>query len=246
MRHLIRLLALFGMVFSLSACSEGVSEGGQGAADAYISFTQLLRNCSADASNCDKEAIWNSIDAQSKSSFLDAYNALTRIDRMIETYFDPIEHKYMKAKTGTDILQTANIKEFKDLYFYIFKPEALQFNENVDSGLEIASDSVENANKVIFQLHQGGQSVVMIRESDGVWRNTMLLDAINNALYPIFSSEEAMREYAKGNLEAEYKRRMEVRDYFIEQLDLQRKQNEEKLRPKAEPAADTPEDETEA
>ncbi|MBO5753577.1 MAG: hypothetical protein J6S69_07810 [Proteobacteria bacterium] len=239
MRHLICLLALIGMMFSISACSTEVSEGGQGAADAYISFTQLLRDCSSDASACDKEAIWNSMDAQSKSSFLEAYTALVRIDRMIETYFDPIEHKYMKSKTGTDILVSANIKEFKDLYLYLFKPEALQFNENVNSGLEIAGDTVENANKVVIHPHHGQSQIVMIRESDGVWRTAMLLDAIHASVEPILASEQAMREYAKGNLEAEFKRRLEVRDYFIEQHDLKKKQEEARLRPKA--VEETPE-----
>lgn len=233
MRRLFHLFACIGMTLSLSACTGEVSEGARGAADAYAAFNEELRKCSqAGSDSCNKDAIWEGMNVQSKTQFYEAYAALNRINRVIETSFDPIEHKYMQSKTGVDILETAGIKEYKDLYLYLFKPENLVFDDNVNSGLQVESDEVKDDNNVIIHTHYAGQNVNMIRESDGVWRSDFLLSSISAALEPIFASEQAMNDYAEENLKAEIKRRKEVCEYFNTQRVILRKQNDEMLRQK--------------
>jgi len=221
MHNMIRcLLCCLGLI-AFSACSaEGnVSNGAKEPLAAYKDFLMQLRACGNNqakapaAETCDKSKIWDAIDVQSKSQFLDAYAALARMDRIIEVYFDPIEHKYMRSKTGTDILKEKNINGYVDLFNYIFKPETLVFNDETESGMSIEKDVIQNENMVTLHTH-ANEDVVMIKESDGVWRTSGLLNYINIALEPIFASETAMQEYAKGNLETEIKRRTKVKEYF--------------------------------
>ena len=221
MRHLIRLFACLLVVVTCTSCStEGnVSNDARAALTAYLDFVKELRACGNNqagkpaAETCDKEKIWNALDVQSKSQFFDAYVALYKMDKIIETYFDPIEHKYMRSKTGTDVLQNHNIKDHIDLFYYIFKPETLNFNDETESGISIEGDDIQNANMVTLITHAKDR-VVMIRESDNVWRISSLQNYINIALEPIFASETAMREYAKGNLETEIARKTKVKQYF--------------------------------
>ena len=217
------LITLTCSVFLCSGCSVQVSKDAEGAVSAYTDFIATLRACSENAASCDKEKIWNFMDAQTKSLYLEAYASLVRIDRIIETYFDPIEHKHMKSRTGVDILESANIHEYKDLFFHVFKPEKLVFDANTISGTEFESDTVRNANVVVIQTHQSTQQFTMIREDDGVWRTSGFLDPSAYALEPIFISESAMKEFAKGNLESEIRRRIAVRDYFVVQQEAQRR-----------------------
>ena len=221
MRNLIVVLAL--AVLGLAGCSTQISKDAEGAATAYNDFVATLEACSQNAAQCDKEKVWNAMDAQTKSLYLEAFAALIRIDRIIETYFDPIEHKYMKARTGVDILESANIREYRELFFHVFDPSKLSFDENTRSGAEVERGTAQNANVVLLQTHQSTQQFTMIREDDGVWRTTGLLDASAYALEPIFISESAMKEFAKENLETEIKRRTAVRDYFVVQQETQRR-----------------------
>lgn len=217
MRKLFPLLVSILMVIACGCSAVQASKAAENAVDAYQNLVQTLQACSQNAAQCDREKIWNAMDFQTKSLYLEAYAALVRIDRIIETYFDPIEHKYMKAKTGTDILKSANIRNYQDLFAYLFKPEKLVFDSETLSGLEFEGDTVENANRILIQTHQPSQQFLMIREDDGVWRTAGLLNASALALDPIFQSESAMKEYAQGNLEAELKRRDTVRAYFIQE-----------------------------
>ena len=207
MRHLIRLLACLLVVATCTSCStEGnVSNDAREALAAYLDFVKELRACGNNqsgkpaAETCDKEKIWNALDVQSKSQFFDAYVALDKMDKIIETYFDPIEHKYMRSKTGTDVLKAHNIKNHIDLFFYIFKPETLNFNDETESGISIEGDDVQNANMITLITHSKDR-VVMIRESDNVWRISSLQNYINIALEPIFASETAMREIGRAHV----------------------------------------------
>ena len=174
------LICLTASVFC--ACSgNGGADDTTGAVPAYKELIATLRSCSADSADrtqCDKHKIWESLDSQTKSQFLDAYAALVKIDRIIETYFDPIEHKYMRTKTGTNVLKEAKIDSYEALFAYLFHPETLKFNANTDSGVEIEKTIVQNDNVVTIQTHYNQQVFTMIRESDGVWRTSGLLHSI--------------------------------------------------------------------
>ena len=230
MNRIICFVACLLIALMCCACSSGkkFAEGETGPEKAYFDFVQELRACGQDNNNknaagteCDVNKIWDALDVQSKNQFVDAYAALVKIDRIIETYFDPIEHQYMRAKTGTDVLKKAPINNYKDLFAYIFKPDKLVFNDNTESGLEIEQSVKQDDYHVTIKTHIK-QEVPMVFESDGVWRVAGLIDYINFALAPIFASVTAMQEYAKGNLEAEIKRRTTVRSYFLAQVKARR------------------------
>ena len=229
MKHLAYIFTCLVAAISCMSCTAGgnVSDGAKGAQKPYLDFIQDLRACGqdnnhkADGVECNVEKIWDALDVQTKNQFVDAYASLVKIDRIIETYFDPIEHQYMRAKTGTDVLKKVPISSYKDLFTYIFKPDKLVFNDNTESGLEIEQDIVQDNYHVILKNHVK-QDVPMVLESDGVWRVAGLIDYVNIALEPVFASEVAMQEYAKGNLEAEIKRRTDVRNYFLAQVKARR------------------------
>ncbi len=229
MRNFIHILLCLLLAVAFGACSSDrkVSDGAKGAQKAYLDFIQELRACGQDVNHkaegmeCDREKIWDALDVQTKNQFVDGYASLVTLDTIIEKYFDPIEHQYMRAKTGTDVLKSVPIANYKDLFFYIFKPEKLIFNDNTESGLEIEQDVVQDDYHVILKNHIK-QEITMVLESDGVWRVAGLIKYINVALDPIFASQVAMQEYAKGNLEAEIKRRTNVRNYFLAQVKARR------------------------
>lgn len=234
MRRLLSLFFTSFLVFSLAGCEVQVSSDAQEAYAAYTEFINALRACgddpdykaSANAQECDHNKIWDAIDSQSKQQVADAYATLVRIDRIIKQYFDSIEHKQMRAEAGTDFIkdseQVITDDDVKNFFFLIFKPEKLVFNANTNSGLQFTGDVVENANLVKIKTHASNQEFTMIHESDNVWRCAIFSSFINNAVAPIYSSETAMREYAKGNLETELKRRATVRDYFNVQIAVRR------------------------
>lgn len=229
-------------VFSFVGCENKVSSGGQEAYTAYQSFITSLRACgndpeyqnSADKQDCDRDSIWNALDDSTKFQVTEAYTTLIRIDRIIKEYFDSIEHKQMRAQAGTDFIddceRLVTDDDIKGFFFRTFDPSKIDFNENVDSGLKLRKDIVENENTVHIVTYQKGdnsQVFTMKRGNDGVWRTTFFNDSLTRAFAPIFASESAMREYAKGNLEIELKRRADVRDYFLLQAAVQRKQKQE-------------------
>lgn len=199
------------------------------ASQSYRHFVNLLRACGDVSDNnvkvegtCDKDAIWNMIDKQSKLVFVYAYASLVRVDRIIETYFDPIEHKQMRERTGTNIIKDNNVTDAQSLFKYIFKPEKLVFNANTNSGLEIKSEEKDKTNPYAMIIHtfMENQDFLMVRESDNVWRNASLVNIFQTAVEPIFESEKNMKEFAKDNLMAEINRRKEVLDYFIHEQAL--------------------------
>ena len=225
-RHIIGLI--LGIALIAVGCSSHVNfnENEREALTAFQAFNQEMRNCAKPAvdtepANCDKQKIWDALDAQTKTQFVEAYAALLTMDRIIEAYFDPIEHQYMRAKTGTNILKDVPIDKYQSLFFFLFKPEKVSFDEYVDSGLEIIEAKTLDPNHIQFVTH-ASQNVSMVRESDGVWRNASLRNIISHEIEPIFSSETALREYASDNLEAEIKRRTEVRDYFMYEVQLRK------------------------
>ena len=238
MHTLLRIFFCGLLLCILSGCQPTISNDAKPAYDAYLEFVADLRACSndemkkGDGRECDKEKIWNEIDVQTKSRFQQAYGALVRIDRIIETYFDNIEHQSMRARTGTDILQSANIKETKDLFFYMFKPDMLVIDSGTDSGLVLEKSYVNAPDYVTIQTHAKGQLFPMILEDDGVWRTAGLLQAAEAAVEPILASEAAMKEYAKGNLKTELERREKVRKYFLVQQEIQ-KMNLKGIKPTA-------------
>lgn len=225
-------IALTACLF-ITACDPEATSGGSDAVGAYEKIIVNLRACGQDEAYqespnkeaCDLDKVWDTLDAQSKLMFVEAYASLVRIDRIIEIYFDPIEHKDMRSRTGTDIIASVPIKNAKSLFRYVFKPGALVFDEATNSGVKFSKDIVDqNPNIVTIQTHYQGQKFIMMRESDGVWRNAGLRNVLADALAPIFSSEDAMKEYAKGNLATEIERRKKVLDYFLIQQEMRKQQ----------------------
>lgn len=227
-RHITGLFVAAALVVLMSACSStvGFSENERAAVTAFKDFNDEIRSCSraaaGGAATCDKEKIWEALDTQSKTQYFEAYASLVVMDRIIEDYFDPIEHKYMRSKTGTNILKDVPVDSYKALFLYMFKPEGISFGENVDSGLEIAKSETINDNEVHFVTH-ANQGVTMLRANDGVWRNATLSGIIAQSLTPIFASESELKEYAKENLNAEMERRTKVRDYFKVQVAVRKR-----------------------
>lgn len=200
------------------------------AVQSYRHFVMLLRSCGnlenndvKDYGACNLDAIWNAIDKQSKLVFVYAYASLVRVDRIIETYFDPIEHKQMRERTGTNIIKDHQITDALSLFKYIFKPEKLVFNPNTNAGLEFKSEEKDKQNPYLTVIHtfMDGQDFLMVLESDNVWRNAGLVNIFQSAVEPILETEKNMKEFAKDNLLAEINRRKEVSDYFWLELDIE-------------------------
>ena len=251
MHGFIRYFILFALLATLSSCSSRISvtPDTRDALTAYNDMLTLLKECSAKPETCDKEKIWNNLDSTTKSQFVHAYASLKSIDTIITTYFDPIEHKEMRLRTGSDIFETEAFKTVEaetfdsneaeankkglTLFAHVFHPEALSLNENsskdaelILSGLEPIRDVTKDKNHIVFETHQNGQSFEMIRESDQVWRMAGFGVAVSVALSPIFQSEEAMRQYASLFLQEELQRRTRVRNYFLQQVAIQKLQAE--------------------
>lgn len=210
MKKLFLILSIVLSYTAISCSTMGVVSTDPNEPDgAYHLFLQALKNK-------DKAAVWDGIDSSSKVLFRDALASLIRMDRIIETYFDPVEHKYMRERTGTHILKDANIKTPADLFVYMYQPDALVFREDEEVGAQIDDDLIDEKNKRVVTLitKASGQQFVMMRESDNVWRTAGLRNVFHESLAPIAKSEAAMREYAKGNFDAEIERRREVIAYF--------------------------------
>lgn len=227
--HFVKRFAVsIGLLLALSistGCSGKLSSDEREALHAYENFVATLHECNEAPDTCDKGKVWDGLDVETKQQFLYAYSSLVRIDRIIAMYFDPIEHKQMRERTGTDILQSQNITDFKGLFNYMFHPEAFNFDANVESGLEFVSSRVEDANHITIETHQKNQEFPMVREDDGVWRTKGLQHAVDRALDPIFKSEDAMKEYAQSYLVDEMARRARVREHFKKQQALMLQQH---------------------
>ena len=236
------------MAFSVSCSSGGENAAPDSASEAYIQFMEKLEKCSelakaqkeASEKKADKKKesaqsedgeakedpvlackldIWNNIDTNSKNQFAIAYMSLVRVDRIIEIYFDLAEHKEMRERTGTRILEDQNIHSPQDLFVALFKPEDLVFNEFTKQG-GIPTEEFQDPDYryiVTVNTEAEGQSFVMIHENDGIWRNAGFFNIISNALEPVAKTENALREYAKDNVIAEIDRRVDVIEYAKDQ-----------------------------
>ncbi len=247
MRKFITLIASVLTACTFSACSTEVNETKTESTRAYVDFRNAVEACAQRDGvelpagiPCDKQTIWNGLDSQSKSLFIEAFTALKHIDTIIESYFDPIEHKQMRLRTGTNILKEVPINNEFDLFNYIFKPENLVFNQNVISALTVKEEHVssEAPNVAIIERNLENYDVTMTKEADNVWRTDWFLDEINKSLAPIFASEAAMQEYAKGNLLEEMERRTKVRDYFLVQEQIKQERSKALLEQQKKQAAD--------
>lgn len=258
MHVFIRCFILFALLATLSSCSPSVSVSPDtnAALSAYNHMLDLLRDCSYKPDACDKEKIWDNMDSTTKNQFVHAYASLKRIDTIITTYFDPIEHKEMRFRTGSDIFESESFKTVEaekfdsneaeankkgfTLFVHIFHPEALSLNKEnsatkdhavrIESGLKPVKDFTKDKNHIVFETNQSDQSFEMIRESDGVWRMAGFGTAVAGALSPIFQSEEEMRQYASSFLQEEIQRRTRVRDYFLVQDAMRKQQAGSQLR----------------
>lgn len=222
-----RVFSLILVVLGLSAvlgCTAYPSNSARPAVDAFNSIIGILEGCSQKPDLCDETQIWDKIDAQSKMAFIQAYVSLVRMDKIITTYFDPIEHKQMRDRTGTDVLENQNIANEIDLFSYLFHPEKLVFDESTKSGLQFKNDDVKSDYVVVIHTNQAGQTFTMVQESDGQWRLRLGQAVLMNALTPIMESDAAMQEYAQSYFADEIDRRKRVRDYFNEQRELQKSQ----------------------
>lgn len=257
MHGFIRCFILFALLATLPSCSPSVSVSPDtnAALSAYNHMLDLLRDCSYKPDACDKEKIWDNMDSATKNQFVHAYASLKRIDTIITTYFDPIEHKGLRFRTGSDIFESESFKTVEaekfdsseaeankkgfTLFVHVFHPEALSLNKEnnatkddavrIESGLKPVKDKIENKNHIVFDTHSG-QSFDMIRESDGVWRMAGFGSAVTGALSPIFKNEKEMRQYASSFLQEELQRRTRVRDYFLVQDAIRKQQAGSQLR----------------
>lgn len=283
MRHLLRfvLCALFAFLMFGCTPEATIPKDAEDAVTAFNDFIESLKACGSfrdETGNalprptglpeCDKSKIYDALDSQTRNELITAYVTLVKIDNVISQYFDSIEHKQLRSVTGTEILQKADppIKSNKDLFFYLFKPSEIVFNENVISGLTITKATIINPNQVKIETHMNGQEFLMVKEKTTikvtkpapvpepvldengevieqpqplepiveeqeveVWKTAVLANYVAVAVDPILSSDTAMTEYAKSNLEAEFNRRAAVRDYFILQQDVRRRQYQEEL-----------------
>ena len=155
-----RFLSLIFVVCGLSTtlgCTAYPSNSARPAVDSFNAIIATLEACSKAPSDCDKTSIWNTIDAKSKMAFIQAYVSLVRMDKVITTYFDPIEHKQMRDRTGTDLLDKQNITNEIDLFAYLFHPEKLVFDESTKSGLQFKSDDIISDYVVDIHTNQSRQ-----------------------------------------------------------------------------------------
>lgn len=217
MSKLMLLLMSVCAMLTMNACTAQVSGNAKDAYAAYLKFTDLIETCSNAPGSCDKDALWNMIDVKTKTEFAKAYTALVNTNTMIETYFDPIEHKQMRQRTGIDILTENNISSYEDLFKFAYKPENFKFNPHIKSGLKFKSDSVTNDGGIMIETQAPGQSFTMYLENDGVWRTSALLPFVQNALRPISVTLSQMNIYTASFLEEEVARRNRVKDYFSSQ-----------------------------
>ncbi len=199
------LIALSAVSCSEASTNPQEPEGG------LTLFVQAVRDG-------DKAAVWERIDATSKQQFYIAYVSLVRMDRIIETYFERSEHKYMRQKTGTNLLREVPISSPQDLFNYLFEPSKIAINLDNEVGATVKSTET-NANEPWLAVlnTRANQQYVMIQEQDGLWRTACLRNVFDTILQPIRQSEAQMKEYAKENFKAEIDRRREVIDYFLKE-----------------------------
>lgn len=163
----------------------------------------------------DREALWEYLDQETKDLFTQHYRALVRMDKIIETYFDPSEHRYLRDRTGAFLLKEANIDSPEALYRYTLNPSTIEFGDDEAVGAEIDELVYSDEEQTIAQIKtDANQSFVFIKEQDGIWRTASLRNIVEEALKPIANGEEAMKEFARENLVAERERRLEVIEYF--------------------------------
>ena len=181
----------------------------------------------------DEDAVWEYLDQGTKDLFAEQYKALVRIDRIIEAYFDPSEHRYMRERTGAYLLETEHIDSAKALYQFIFDVDDIVFEEDHEVGATIDEFNYSDEEETVAMiLTRGGQSFVMVcqsrandlpcdnkvKEEDKIWRTVSLRNMFEDAVAPIKNSESALKDFAKENLMDERQRRIEVVQYFQERL----------------------------
>jgi len=172
----------------------------------------------------DEDGLWQYLDVTTKELFYEQYVALVRIDRIIETYFDPSEHRYMRRRTGAYLLQQEQITSPEALYRFLFDIEAIAYDRDHEVGASVDKLTYDESDPTIATIvTRGGQTFLMVQEDDGHWRTPSLRNFFEEALAPIALSEEAMKEFAKENLLGEIERRKQVIEYFQRQVHRQQK-----------------------
>lgn len=167
----------------------------------------------------DEDAVWEYLDQGTKDLFAEQYKALVRIDRIIEAYFDPSEHRYMRERTGAYLLESEHIDSAKALYHFIFDVRDIVFEGDHEVGATIDEFNYTDEDETVAMiLTRGGQSFVMMKEEDKIWRTASLRNMFEDAVTPIKNSESALKDFAKENLMDERQRRVEVVEYFQERL----------------------------
>jgi hypothetical protein len=196
------------LTLSLLACSEDKPEPTT-PEGAFKLFYEAL-------ASHDEDGVWEYLDQTTKDVFIDAYRTLLRIDKVIDTYFDPSERKYIKKRTGSYLLKEQSIDSGQALYRFLFDLDALSFDLDHEVGADIQEMSFTDETESIAQLQtRGGQSFIFLREDDLVWRTASLRNLFEAGLAPIMQSEAALREFARENLNDELERRKRIIGFAI-------------------------------
>ena len=162
----------------------------------------------------DEDAVWTHLDKGTHLLVAERYRSLIRIDKIIELYFDPSEHRYMRNRTGADLLHVHKMKTAVDLYRFIFTLDIIDIGRDEIEGVKVEEVVYPNEDDdtVAEILTRGNQRVVMIEE-EGAWKVAALRTLFEQALQPLEDSEKAIREFAKDNLLEERARRKELIEF---------------------------------
>lgn len=200
----------------------------------------------------DEDGVWEYLGKDTRALFTDHYRLLVRIDRIIEAYFDPAEHRDMRERTGVYILEQASIATPKDLYHYIFdmsrthvvdgeEVPVFEFGADQEVGMTISEVEYLNEEETSVRITtRGEQKFILHREEDGVWRTDSLGDFFQKALEPIATSEANLRQYAEENLREERERRKALAAFFYERTGRTPPPRQQPAAPPAEQQATAP------
>jgi len=157
----------------------------------------------------DSDQVWKRLDQRSRDYFQRRYDQLVSMDRKIEQYMRPNEHRLARKQSGTVLLD--EIEGPKGLFEQVVDLEKLKANRATELGSLVGGVKVQEDKKTAIIETRGGRTYRMVQQDDEWYVNLVdSVPAVDESFKWLDKNREALAQTVNDRIEEEKERREEI------------------------------------
>ncbi len=199
-RNLLTLFVSVAVCATAVGC--GPSEDPANPAGGYNLFRKGLLQT-------DSELVWERLDQRSREYFQRRYDQLVSMDRKIEQYMPPTDHRLARKQSGTVLLE--EIEGPKGLFERVIDLKNLKASRATELGSLVGGVKVQKDKQTAIIETRGGRTYRMVRQDDEWYVNLVdSVPAVDKSFEWLDKNREALAQTVNDRIEDEKERREEI------------------------------------